>query len=267
MQTVQGGDINDTYRLDAANAYYFIKINSASQFPDMFKQEAAGLQLLGQAQAIETAKTLWIGQEGDDAYLILAYIHTGVKGKKFWEDFGRELASLHQRTSSHFGLENSNYIGSLVQYNRKESKWTTFYIEQRLRPQLDLAIQQERIDRSTILKFEQLFKVLESICPEEKPSLIHGDLWSGNYMVGQRGQPILIDPAVAYASREMDLAMMQLFGGFDQQLYAAYNEVYPLLKDWKNRIPLYQIYYLMVHVNLFGGSYLSSVQQALKNYV
>ena len=155
-----------------------------------------------------------------------------------------------------------NYIGSLLQYNEEKTNASDFYIEMRLKPQLQMAK-----NRGYDLKIsEKFFHNCSSVIPQEKSSLVHGDLWSGNYLVNQSGEVCLIDPAVAYAPREMDLAMMQLFGGFHKDLFAAYQEVFPLEPGFNNRVSLWQLYYLLVHLNIFGAGYKAQVDSIVKRF-
>ena len=160
------------------------------------------------------------------------------------------------------GLEKDNFIGSLPQYNYHCRSAADFYIEQRLQPQFTMAGQRGFV-------FDNLnacYRNMRDEIPNEASSLIHGDLWGGNFMVNEQGLPCLIDPAVAYASREQDIAMMHLFGGFDTQLFEIYNEEFPLQQGWKDRLPLFQLYYLLVHLNLFGDSYYQSVKRIVDKY-
>ena len=180
--------------------------------------------------------------------------------------FGKQLAQLHQNTNTSFGLEESNYIGSLLQQNNLHNNWIDFFINERLKPQIKLARDNGKIDLSTITKFERLYTKLDEIFPEEPPALLHGDLWSGNFMVDEKGGPVIIDPAVYFGHREMDIAMTKLFGGFNQQLYQSYNEHFPLEKGWEQRVDICNLYPLMVHVNLFGGGYLEQVKSILNKF-
>mgnify|MGYP005862738827 CR=1 FL=1 len=258
-----GGDINAVFLLETPSEKLVIKLNDKQQFPAMFQKEAFALQELKETKSFRIPKVRHLGEIENQAYLILEYIVSGTENKQFWEDFGLQLANLHKHTNENFGWENQNYIGSLPQYNEHCESSSAFYISQRLQPQLKLAKQNgfRFQDLDCFLK-----NVSELIPKNEKPALIHGDLWSGNYMVDADQSPVLIDPAIAYASREMDLAMMQLFGGFPTEVFETYQANFPLPDNWQNRIELYQLYYLLVHLNLFGQSYLSSVQRIIKKY-
>ena len=174
---------------------------------------------------------------------------------------------MHRNSAEQFGLDHDNYMGSLVQSNRGHGTWTEFFIQERLVPQVAIAKNHGLINAILLDQFETLYTMLDQLCPQEKPALIHGDLWSGNYMIDRMQQPVLIDPAIAYSNREADLAMTTLFGGFQNSFYEAYNEAYPLQNDWQNRLDLWNLYPLLIHLNLFGLSYLSQIKQILKRYL
>jgi fructosamine-3-kinase len=196
------------------------------------------------------------------SYLILRYIETANKIPEFWEVFGEQMAALHKTTSSKFGFKTDNYIGSLPQYNKNYSSAAEFYISQRLGPQLEIA-KNAGYDLKNTGSF---LKNCSEVIPDEPPALVHGDLWGGNFIVNSRGLPCLIDPAVAFAPREMDLAMMKLFGGFDAQLFKHYNSHFPLEPGFEERVPLWQLYYLLVHLNIFGLGYKNSVENIIRQY-
>jgi len=261
-KSLQGGDINEVFLLECGSEKYVIKINEASKYPNMFESEALGLKLLQVTNTFKIPKIIAAGVEGKTSYLLLEYISTGSTYQVFWKDFAYCLVKLHQTTQNNFGLKHNNYIGSLQQINNIESSASDFYINQRLIPQFKIA---DELDFK-FSSLERFFKNISEEIPDEAPSLIHGDLWNGNYMVSNKGEPTLIDPAVAYAPREMDIAMMHLFGGFPQDVYSIYNEQFPLIENWKDRISLWQLYYLLVHLNLFGSSYLSQVKGIIKRY-
>lgn len=238
------------------------KINDAARFPNMFSAEAKGLQLLGETNSFRIPKVIAEGKMENQAYLLLEFLEPGNKATDFWDHFAQNLVALHRKTQSQFGLDHDNYIGSLPQYNGLCESASEFYISQRLEPQFKMAF-----DRG--FGFDDLgsfYKNISEEIPNEAPSLIHGDLWSGNYLVTPNGRPALIDPAVAFAPREMDLAMMKLFGGFAEEVFTKYNSLFPLNEDWSARLPLWQLYYLLVHLNLFGSGYLQQVSSIVKRY-
>ncbi len=266
IQTVGGGDINEARRLDTEQGYFFVKLNDSPIALDMFEKEAKGLQLLAKPNFFKVPKVIATGKVNNKAYLLMEHIDKGLRNKDFWQNFGTALANLHRQTQTDFGLDHDNYIGILPQYNQPQKTWTTFYSNQRLQPQLKLALQQGSMNDDDEKAFQRLYTRLSELCPDEVPALTHGDLWSGNFMSASPNMPVLIDPAIAYTHREMDLAMTRLFGGFDSMFYQAYDEAFPLAKGFEQRLEIYQLYYLMVHVNLFGGSYVQSVRQIIRRF-
>lgn len=266
VRMVSGGSINNAYDLDCGDEHFFIKVNDAGRYPDMFETEAKGLALIKSTDEIQVPEVLEYGEKSNKTYLILRFIHSAPKMPDFWREFGVRLATMHAHSGDDFGLNHDNYIGSLRQYNNPHKSWTEFFIHERLLRQIVPARQSGLINARDVDAFESLFKKLPSIFPEEQPSLIHGDLWGGNYMTGENGQPVIIDPAVYYGNREMDLGMSKLFGGFDPRFYEMYHEVFPLQPGWKERLDICNLYPLMVHVNLFGTGYLGSVRSILQRF-
>ena len=263
---VGGGDINEAFRFDTSEGLFFVKKNSASRFPGMFEKEARGLQLLADAKEIPVPKVISHDEVNDTSYLILKFIEGSRKAAGFWDDFGRRLALLHKHSSDYFGLDHNNYIGSLVQSNRKHLSWTDFFREERLNAQVKLARNTGKLDKGVVSSFERFYNKLDEIFPVEPPALVHGDLWGGNFMVNENGVAVIIDPAIYYGNREMDIGMSMLFGGFSNEFYELYNQHYPLQPEWRNRIEYCNLYPLMVHVNLFGGGYLNSVNTILRQF-
>ncbi|MBP6732597.1 MAG: fructosamine kinase family protein [Chitinophagales bacterium] len=266
-ESLSGGCINDCYRLNTTTGYFFIKINSASAYPGMFQAEADALKLLKQTNTVSVPEVLETGTCGNLAYLLLEYIEPGIADLHTPAEMGRQLALLHKQTADSFGLHYDNYIGSLPQRNTQLGSWAEFFVEMRLRPQTELALAKGLLGKADVEDFESLYDKLDSIFPTEKPALLHGDLWSGNYLVGSAGKPWFIDPAIYYGHREMDLAMTKLFGGFSSDFYNAYNETYPLQAWWLTRVDLCNLYPLLVHVNLFGGSYVGQLKDCLNKYI
>lgn len=265
--TVHGGDINEAYRLGTTVGQFFIKLNSAANFPQMFEKEANGLKAISEASGFYVPQIIGNGKSSDHAFLLLEWIEKGTPSASFWDDFGKQLANLHQTTNDHFGWKENNYIGSLEQINEWNNSWCEFFVLNRLELQLKWARDKGRVDVSSLKNFDLLFHQLERLFPTEPPALLHGDLWSGNYMVDRLGSSVLVDPAVYYGHREIDLAMTRLFGGFNDQMYHAYQEVYPLEKDWEDRVDLCNLYPLLVHVNLFGGGYIAQAEQIIKRFI
>ena len=268
---VAGGDINEATRIELSDGRCaFVKTNLNAP-RGMFPAEAKGLQWLREAQAIRLPEVYAVcGDDatGQAAYLVLEWVEPGRPSSDFDERLGRSLARLHLAHASSFGFDSDNFIGSLPQSNHGEATWPEFYLKRRLAPQVKRAVDSHRLDASTQRAFEKLARRLpELFSVFEPPARLHGDLWGGNLHVDASGVPCLIDPAVYGGHREMDLGMMRLFGGFSQRAFAAYAESYPLLPGFEERVPLTQLYPLLVHVNLFGGGYSTSVKQVVMRYV
>jgi len=263
---VGGGDINEARLLQTADGQFFVKMNKCEAVLDMFQKEAHGLQKLDSTVTLRIPKVLGTGEAAGTAFLLLEYVEERRADDAFWETFGRSLAQLHQTTHSSFGLPYDNYIGRQPQPNTPTESWTDFFIHQRLLPQMERARQQNRLQASDEQQFEQLFKKLPDLFPEEPPALIHGDLWSGNFLVDEKQQPVLIDPAISFSHREADLAMTQLFGGFAPRFYESYHATARLAPGFEERVPIFQLYPLLVHVTHFGGSYINSVRNILRQF-
>lgn len=263
---VGGGSINETFVINTNRGHFFVKKNSASRFPDMFKKEVKGISILAETNEILVPEIIGIGESNSEAFLILENIESGLKSQTFWDDFGQQLAKLHSHSVDYFGLDHDNYIGSLVQKNSKHDNWTDFFKEERLEFQLRMARNSGIVSKPITASFDRFFNKLDEIFPKEQSSLLHGDLWGGNFMVSSVGEPIIIDPAVYYGHREMDLGMTQLFGGFDKQFYVSYNRHFPLESGWEQRLQYCNLYPLLVHVNLFGGSYLQSISSIIGKF-
>ena len=266
-QLLGGGSINYAAKIETNQGWYFVKWNKASLYPEMFEKEARGLEILRQTMTLYIPKVIACGKEGDSSFLILEYIEAGKRDPEFWEKFGTGLARLHRHSDKQYGLAEDNYMGSLVQYNKRYDNFTDFWITQRLMPQLQLAIDKGLMNSKHGKQMKLLYKKLPDLIPNQRyPSLVHGDLWNGNYVINAQGKAALIDPAVAYSHREVDLAMSHLFGGFPSDFYIAYHQEYPFSPGLHKRFELFNLYPLLVHVNLFGRSYLASVEDILKRY-
>lgn len=270
-RSVSGGDINEAARLDLNDGTaLFLKYNS-NPLPKLFEVEAKGLKLLASAKAIRVPRVFAYAEAaaGLPSYLLLEWIDSNSSGSSdLIREFGRSLARLHQVAGNSFGLDHDNYIGSLPQSNKQSSSWTEFYRDQRLGEQASLARKSGLMPSRREELFEKLCSKLDQFIPDSEvsPSLLHGDLWGGNYLTTER-EAVLIDPAVYYGDREVDIAMTQLFGGFSREFYEGYDEVWPLPSDNAERRDLYQLYPIFVHLNLFGGSYGARVDSILRHYV
>jgi fructosamine-3-kinase len=236
----------------------------------MFPAEARGLAWLAEANALHTPRVLAVSSADKPGppFLALELVESAPRRPDFDERLGRGLAALHRTAPEGFGFDADNFIGSLPQANAPAPDWATFYRERRLEPMLRRAADRGLASRSMKRGLERVCGTLEALVgAPEPPARLHGDLWGGNLHADDRGEPCLIDPAVYGGLREVDLAMMQLFGGFSPRVFDAYDEAWPLAEGWTDRIPLYQLYPLLVHVNLFGGSYVGSVERALARLV
>ena len=200
-------------------------------------------------------------------WLLLEWLEPGEPKETTWERLGAGLAELHRVRAPDFGWPTDNFIGSLPQSNAAATSWSEFWIERRLRPQLELALASGVFGRAEIARFDALFTALPDVLAparDDGPSLLHGDLWSGNLHVLRSADPALIDPSSCFGHREVDIAMTQLFGGFDDRFLHAYRDAWPLAPDFPRRCSVYQLYYLLVHVNLFGLSYRGATLEAIR---
>lgn len=268
---VPGGDINRAYVLSLSNGERaFVKENARAN-RDFFRAEAEGLAAMKKTGAVRTPAVLAAGTDGDRSFLLLSYIASGRPGPHTMEQLGYDLAAMHAADTAggaangRFGFVHDNYIGSGFQLNTPKDSWVTFFRECRLRPQFARA--GGYFDAADKKRIERFLGHLDRYLAEPAhPSLLHGDFWAGNYMVDRDGAPWLIDPAAYVGHAEADIAMTELFGGFDQAFYGAYKEAAGLSADYRDRRDLYNLYHLLNHLNLFGGSYLSSVLAILHRY-
>lgn len=232
-----------------------------------FKSEQFGLEQISKSNTIKTPSILAIGQFNQTAYLAMEFIDKEPPSLEFWKKLGKALAQLHLIQFPNFGHQKENFIGSLPQSNQQHSNWSSFYEHERIRPQIELADKKGLLLARDMNNFALLFQKLNNLLPNSKASMIHGDLWIGNIICGPNQNPILVDPSYALADREMDMAMSKLFGGFQTAFYQSYQEVFPLEKSFEDRIELLQLYYLLVHLNIFGSSYYTQTIDCLKKYI
>jgi fructosamine-3-kinase len=254
---VGGGCINSTVILSDGTLDYFVKCNDASQI-DMFEAEADGLAGLAAAGAVRVPEAVCWGQVAGTSYLVLERLD--LSGRSNGAEMGRRLASLHRSLGDRFGWRRDNYIGATPQPNPQSHDWTTFFRDHRLGYQLDLAARNGHA-RTLRATGERLMASLDALLEHEPaPSLLHGDLWTGNLGYLSDGTPAIFDPAVYYGDREADLAMSELFGGLGRDFYAAYQEAWPLDPGYATRKTLYNLYHILNHLNLFGSGYLGQAR-------
>jgi protein-ribulosamine 3-kinase len=269
VRTAAGGDINQTFSVELADGRkLFVKTHAAAP-PRMYVCEAAGLSWLAEANALRVPRVVLATDSEPDApaCLVLELIASAQRRANFDDELGAGLALLHSAGPQYFGFEHDNYVALLPQANTKSSCWARFYAEQRLVPQTELARRSGRIGSALERRLQTLCaRLAELVGPAEPPARLHGDLWGGNLLSDERGAPCLIDPAAYAGHREMDLAMMRLFGGFSERVFAAYDEAYPLQPGHRERVELYQLYPLLVHVNLFGGHYAAQVESLVRRW-
>jgi len=261
-----GGSINSAAVIRTNLGTFFAKWNNAKKHENMFEAEARGLSLLKAAGELRVPNVIATGNDGISCFILLEYLEQGEPSFGFWEDFGVRLAKQHRHTSDQFGLDHDNFVGSLPQRNVWADSWSDFFIRFRLEPQLRRAVDNNKADTAVVKKFDNLYKKLPEIFLDEPPALLHGDLWGGNFLCTIESEPAIFDPAVYYGHREMDLAMTRLFGGFDYEFYEGYINEYPLAPGWEKRVDICNLYPLLVHVNLFPGSYIQSVKNILSRY-
>ena len=273
-EPVNGGDINQSYCLHGTDAKYFLKVNDAGSFPGMLEKEMNGLKALAkESSTYNRLETLTIpgviksGVVQQQQYLLLEWIETGKPKKDFWDKFGTGLALIHQKKQPYFGWVEDNYIGSLPQCNAKHEIWNLFYAECRIMPLIKMLFDNGVFSKPDVTIAESFCKQSEQIFPPEPPALLHGDLWSGNFLINATGDATIYDPAVYYGHREMDIGMTKLFGGFDQRFYDAYNEMYPMKNGWHQRLSFSQLYPLLVHAVLFGGEYVGRTKEIMQRFI
>ncbi|UFJ40266.1 fructosamine kinase family protein [Brevibacillus humidisoli] len=268
IRPVTGGDINEVYYVRTAEQEYCVKWNQ--NIPSgFFAKEAEGLERIRQSKTVAVPLVYGVHEDdhGRGGLLILEWIE-GEKTSITDAQLGRSVAALHQTPGPGFGWETDTYIGRLPQKNGWYQRWTDYYRECRLLPQMKRAEQSGRMPVQRGKRLLHLMENIEKWLPKEgTPALLHGDLWGGNWLVGPYGRPYLIDPSAFYGHYEFELAFTELFGGFSDLFYQSYQQFQPLSPHYEERKPLYQLFYLLVHLNLFGESYGSSIDRILTRYV
>ncbi len=269
---IYGGDINESFALELSDGrIMFIKTNRAGAL-DMFKAEERGLRAINDTGSIRTPKVALSGIYVNSAYLLMDYVLGSSRQDDFWENFAHSLAAMHRADTSslvhggRFGFDIDNYIGAGIQINTCEDCWITFFIKHRIEPQIERA--KHYFDKDAVSAVDRLLEKLPELLAEpEEPALIHGDLWSGNYVTGDDGYAWLIDPATYVGHPEADIAMTELFGGYDRRFYDAYRESGLIQPGYEDRRDLYNLYHMLNHLNLFGTSYYAPVMRIIEKYV
>lgn len=267
FHAIGGGSINNTYQLVLkSQRKYFLKVNSASKYPKLFQQEKKGLEFLNNQNILRTPSVIVCDEIDNYQILVLEWVEEGLRTERTWKKFGEQLAALHHVTNPWFGFEEDNYMGALSQLNARYDTWVEFFVHCRLQPQIEIAKRNNLLHIKELNAFENLYWRLGNIFNNEPPALVHGDLWSGNFMCDQNSEPVLIDPAACFSHRSMDLAMTTLFGGFDRSFYESYKHHFPMPDNYSEQWEICNLYPLLIHLNLFGPGYLQPIGQTLKKF-
>ncbi|MBV5259653.1 fructosamine kinase family protein [Synechococcus moorigangaii CMS01] len=262
QRSVGGGCINQGFCLQGADQQYFVKLNRPNQ-TEMFAAEALALQQMEATQTIRVPRPICWGQTQNNSYIVLEWLNLGGSGNQAWQVMGQQLAALHRLgTAPQFGWDRHNTIGSTPQINDWQDNWAIFWAEQRIGYQLRLARRNGGDFPEPQRVIDRVHHLLQEHQPQ--PSLVHGDLWSGNAAVTAAGEPMIFDPAAYYGDREVDIAMTELFGGFPGSFYQGYNAAWPLDSGYGDRRDLYNLYHVLNHFNLFGGGYGSQANRMIQ---
>jgi fructosamine-3-kinase len=265
--SVGGGCINETYKIRFGHQQLFCKVNSATKFPHLFEKESHGLKLIAEQNVIKVPGVIDCFETEGKQVLLLQWVNERERTEAFWKRFGQELAALHSVTNGYFGLNENNYMGSVPQSNSATAKWTDFFIQQRLQPLVDRSLTEGLLSSRHEAEFERLYRKLSSFFGDDRePSLLHGDLWSGNFMCNENAEPVLIDTAVYFGHPSIDLGMTTLFGGFPSSFYEAYDHHSPFPTNYKEQWDICNLYPLLIHLVLFGRPYLSQIEAILHRY-
>ena len=266
VQAVSGGSINQSFKITTTGGTYFCKTNGSARFPLMFEKEKNGIESIAATATINVPGNVITGQTAQEQWIIMDWVQEKPAAAPFWKNFAAALAALHHQVQQSFGFREDNYMGALHQSNAFHQGWVDFFREERLQPQVKLARDKGFLPATAGNGFERLYQRLPQLFTDEQPCLVHGDLWSGNFICDVNGQAVLIDPAVYYGNRHVDLAMTTLFGGFDDVFYQAYAYHFPLPANYREQWRIINLYPLLVHLNLFGKSYLSSILGTIAAY-
>ncbi|WP_010529291.1 fructosamine kinase family protein [Lentibacillus jeotgali] len=260
-----GGSINESYVVGTYNRTYFIKYHPDA--PErFFELEAKGLALIRETNSIAVPEVFTYSDESSRAFLVMEWIEGAPAADTDWK-LGDRIAKMHQTHGEKHGFDHDTFIGSLPQTNGLFSSWLDYYRDRRLSVQMQLGIDRGRMIGKRRKRMETLLENLGNWIPDDAaPSYLHGDLWGGNWLTGPGGEPYVIDPSFLYGDRHFEIAFTEVFGGYSSDFYRAYQERFPLSPDYGDIKPLYQLYYLLAHLNMFGESYGRSVDTVLKRY-
>ncbi|WP_370279099.1 fructosamine kinase family protein [Pontibacterium sp.] len=259
---LSGGCVAQCFCLQLSDGHRFFLKQQARAEPGQFVAEAAGLEALDATEGVPTPQVIWVSEQS----LLLEYLPPTARQKSFSTVLGEGLARQHSYPVDGFGFDRDTWCGATRQVNSMTPDGYWFFAEHRLRYLARICVDKNLLSRTQMDQVERVCDRLPELIPEQAPALLHGDLWSGNVHTGPDGLPVLIDPAVYQGWPEAELAMTRLFGGFDQAFYDAYESNYPVLADWRERIPLYNLWHLLNHLSLFGRSYLQEVDSILRRY-
>lgn len=267
IYAVTGGDINEAYYVRAKHQEYFVKLNKEMDV-SFFEFEAEGLSIIRHTETIDVPAVYGVLEDKETQTMLCMEWIEGKKENNTDEILGERLAALHLSDGSGYGWEGKSYIGKLMHDNHLHNSWLIYYRDARLLEQIKIGQSQGSISGERNKKLMILLERLDKWIPDNpKPSILHGDLWGGNWMTGEYGIPYLIDPSILYGDHEFEMAFTELFGGFSQRFYDAYHSVFPLSPEYETRKELYQLYYLLAHLNMFGESYGVAVDRIVKKYV
>lgn len=268
IKAVSGGSINQVTYVETNKNKYIMKTHT-SMPGNFFTQEVLGLSALSCCVRVPKVYSYQYHEQTGESSLWLEWIPPGIRGAEAEEALGRKLGQLHQSTHTAYGFVEDNYLGIFPQPNSWSEDWTTFFRDHRLHVQKEIGVDKGYIRLQRLNKIEKLLDKLDNFLPSKPtPSLLHGDMWSGNSFVSTTGEPVFIDPSVSYGHREVDIAMTELFGGFSASFYQAYEEIHALEAEYSERRGIYQLYYLLLHLNYYGESlYGRQVDEVLDQYV
>lgn len=266
IKKIKGGSINEAFYVQTKDAEFFMKFhpNSPKRF---FKSEADGLRLLKETNTISVVNYLSYSDQPGNSFILLEWLE-GKKSPNTEEVLGRKLAELHQCLGRQHGFETDTYIGLLSQPNKLSANWLEYFRKFRLGAMIEQGVERGLISGFRRERLEALITRLAEWVPSfVEPSHLHGDLYSGNWIIGPGGEPYIVDPSFLYGDRHFEIAYTELFGGLPTKFYQAYNEAYPLRDDYEDIKPIYQLYYLLAHLNLFGESYGAQIDEILDRYI